>query len=284
MPRTPRQKQSNTDEVNLHVVCGLPRSGSTLLCNLLAQNPAIQLSGTSPLSGALEMLRQALSASSEVVGMLAKDREDTELRIERAFRGFVQGWYSGSNIIIDKSRGINDWSIHHRLLRQVAPDSAIICTVRDPRAVLGSIEKRNSEYPILDQSPGLKKVLTQRAADFFDPAGLVGSAIVGVEDLLRRQPSRLVLVRYEDFVQDPQRVLDRIYDAIPGLPKHDHNTGNVDPVFRDFDALYRHKFPHDDACGKIEPRPETWQQFVSSDVARWILERYPFFCQKLGYF
>lgn len=267
----------------LHVVCGLPRSGSTLLCNLLMQNPDVEVTGTSPLSGLLETLRQALASSAEVVGMLERDRAGTERRIAEAARGLVRGWYPGSKVVIDKSRGIHDWSIHHQLLREVEPGAAILCTVRDPRAVMGSIERRNGEHPLLDQASGpLTKTLESRVQEMVGPSGVVGSAIVGVEDLLRRRPERVVIIRHEEFVQDPNLVLDQVYAAMR-LPRHRHDVENVENRFPHTDALHRYKFPHSDAGGKIEPRPEYWQRHVSPDAAQWILNRWPFFCKKLGY-
>lgn len=274
-----KQATGDKDKWGFHVVCGTPRSGSTLLCNLLAQNTKLHVSPTSPTSGALESLRLYLSQSAEVIGMLADNRDDTEKRLENSFRGFIKGWYPESKQIIDKSRG---WSIHHQLLRQVVPTSAIICIVRNPIHILASIEKRNAQFAILDQSlTPIRKTLLQRSSEFLSPDGMVGSAILGVEDLLRRKPDRTVIIRYEDFVQNPEKTLDQIYEVLP-IDRFNHDVNSVESVSKDFDAIHRNKYPHV-AQGKIEPKPSDWRKWISLDVAKLITERWPYFCQKLDY-
>lgn len=251
-----------------------------MLCNVLAQNPELSVSDTSPLPGVLGTTLHALSNSSEIVSELAQRREQTERRIEQAARYLVHGWYTAiDRHIIDKSRV---WGTNFLALRSIFPESLIIVTVRDLRAVMGSIEKQHLRFPLLDTAAAPEgKTLFQRASEMFAPTGMVGKSVVGVEDLLRRNPKRCLFVDYRAFCLDPNLVLDRVYAELP-VDRFEHDLDNVERAESDLDALYLNKFPHE-GCGKVEAREDDWQHYVSADVAQLIVERYPFYCKRFGY-
>lgn len=82
----------------------LPRSGSTLLQNILAQNPRIY---ASPTSGLLELLFTSRSHFSRLPEFHAQDQE----AMRRAFRGYCRGAMLGfyealtdKPVCIDKNR------------------------------------------------------------------------------------------------------------------------------------------------------------------------------------
>ena len=56
----------------IHFITGLPRSGSTLLCNVLNQNPEFYAGSTSPLPALVNTLVNCLSNSPEVQAALIK--------------------------------------------------------------------------------------------------------------------------------------------------------------------------------------------------------------------
>ena len=72
---TRRKKVVENASKKINVICGLPRSGSTLLCNILNQNPDFHASSTSPLAQTLGALSQFLSTSPEVKSDLYNDRK-----------------------------------------------------------------------------------------------------------------------------------------------------------------------------------------------------------------
>ena len=111
--------------MNFHVVTGLPRSGSTLLCNILNQNPDFYASSTSPLPFLLSGLVHAWSTSVEVKGLLDNHKEETEDRIQACSQGLLNDWYECKNVktVFDKSRM---WSGNLLMLQKVLPAAKMI--------------------------------------------------------------------------------------------------------------------------------------------------------------
>ena len=116
----------------------LPRSGSTLLQNIMGQNPEFYVT---PTSGVLELVYAARKNYSTSPEFKAQDSE----LMKNAFLNFckfgIEGYYNALTdkpYIIDKSRG---WGIHYGFLNSFYPDPKVVCMVRDPRQILSSMEK-----------------------------------------------------------------------------------------------------------------------------------------------
>jgi sulfotransferase len=82
---------------NMNVICGLPRSGSTLLCNILNQNPKFWASSTSTLPQLLGTSINVWSNSLEMKGELVTDREGTEKKLHRSLKAFCDAWHERSD-------------------------------------------------------------------------------------------------------------------------------------------------------------------------------------------
>jgi sulfotransferase len=88
-------------------VTGLPRAGSTLLCQLLAQHPDIQCEGqSSPLCNALLGIRRMVSDDTFFLSQLDQAFESRYAHLASAMRGFLRGWYHdcGRPVVVDKNR------------------------------------------------------------------------------------------------------------------------------------------------------------------------------------
>src|SRR5215212_7468458 len=111
----------------------LPRSGSTLLQNILAQNPRFYCS---PTSGVFDLLYGSRAFVSESHLFKAQD----PALMKRAFLGFCQGGLKGyyaavtdRPVVVDKSRG---WLHHYDWLDLFHPKPKILVCVRDLRSIL----------------------------------------------------------------------------------------------------------------------------------------------------
>lgn len=268
--------------MQLHVITGTPRSGSTLLRNILAQNPAFHVSATSPLTNALFALQQVMSRSDELKSELIADTEGTQQRLLRAFHGFVAGWYSEhkDKTCFDTSRA---WSPLAQLHAQLFPGSIRIVCVRDLRAIFGSIEKQHAKFPLLDAVENVQqKTVADRATRLFSPGGLIGASVSGVEDLIRRQLPRTVLVQYEWFVRNPDQTMERIYSALR-MAKFEHTFDNVKRRTTECDALYLNKFPHEGSGEVTSDSLDTWRPFCPPDIEREIMIKFPGYNRAFGY-
>src|SRR3990167_4031496 len=116
-----------------HFVGGLPRSGSTLLCNILNQNPQIHASSTSALSVEIHGMSNAYAHSQEIIGQLVKERGETMESLHERTRAYGEAWYKTTErpIILDKDRR---WNYHSGVLRCLWPDAKLITISRDLRS------------------------------------------------------------------------------------------------------------------------------------------------------
>lgn len=268
--------------MKLNVITGLPRSGSTLLCNIINQNDRFWATSTSNLPQMINAITHTWSDSVEVKNLLEKHKEETEKKMYDSVVAFIEKWHGieGKEIIFDKSRG---WSSNNLMLKYLYPDAKIIVLVRDLRNVFSSIEKQHQKNPLLDeaQTP-IAKTLYDRADKMFGPEGIIGSCIVGVEDLIRREPEGVVFVKYETLSSDPSKVMKKLYEDM-GEEFFGHDFRNVKNTAIDCDGHYLHKYPHKGE-GEIKPGdPDEWKKYVSDDIGEIIMERFPDYNKFFGY-
>ena len=128
----------------VHYTSGLPRSCSTLLQNLLAQNPLVHATAT---SGVHEIMYIAK-------GFFKTDEFKTlpePLDGEKLFEDFVHNGIINSferltdrPVVVDKCRS---WIGSINLALKINPDAKFLIPVRDIRGVLSSMEKKFQAHP-----------------------------------------------------------------------------------------------------------------------------------------
>jgi sulfotransferase len=274
--------------MKFNVIAGMPRSGSTLLCNVLNQNPRFHASSTSCMAQTVRNLSGLWSHAPEIKSEMILDKDATIDRMVRSSRALVEEWYKGKGeVIFDKGRF---WNLGATLLHQLFPDAQMFVCVRDLRAIFASVEKQHEKNPMLDEAGNPVELTKYNRADrLFSPNGMLGQQIMGIEDMMRRNLRNkdgkpfAHTIQYETFVQNPQIVLDRIYAAIGEKP-FEHDFENVQPSAgsTDVDGLYNHKFPHE-GVGKIEPRDEDWRQHVPQDIAQLVMSKFAGYNRAFGY-
>lgn len=266
--------------MRFHTLAGLPRSGSTLLANVLSQHPDVSVSGTSALAVTVEAVANVLSTADEVKSDLANVKGSQD-RYSGMFRALIESWcsWADTDVVIDKGRG---WSIHRALLDVVVPDAVSVVTVRDPRDVVASVERRHRETATFN-SPYARSLYD--AADvMLSPDGLVGGPLRFCEDLIRRNFASVEWVRYETFVRDPLSTMLRIEERL-GLGRPDGfawEFEHVESTASDLDALYHNKFPHD-GSGPIRPTGSDWHDVIPDDLAALIAGVAPLYMTTFGY-
>lgn len=265
----------------MHVIAGLPRSGSTLLCNILNQNPRFWATTTSALPSFVNACVNQWSNSLEVKSLLNDDRAGTEARLARTVKALCDAWHKRDDgkIVFDKSRGWNHTLI---ALRGAFPNSKALICVRDPRNVFASIEKQHRKTPLLDDAPNITaRSIYNRAENIFVPKGLAGASIVGVEDILRRTLPAM-FIKYEQLSRYPGEVMREVYNYLEE-PLFIHDFDNVINTAKDPDGFYNYKFPHE-GSGKVIPSNDmAWGQYLEPNLAKLILDRYPYYANRFGY-
>lgn len=234
-------------EKQLVCVTGLPRAGSTLLCQLLAHHPGIDCSGhSSPLCPALMGLRHQLSDSDFLLSQLDVDFERGYRRLLNAFRGFIEGWFAdgGRGCVVDKNRG---WLQQLDLVNHLAPGFKMLVCVRELGQVYGSVEAQHQKTLLLDFPDHLANLSRHdRAESLFGEKGVIGAplrAIEALQDTDRALQQRLFYVVFEHLMTEPDAVLRGIFEWLE-LPPAPLDWQNLTVGPHESDSYYRYKYRH----------------------------------------
>ena len=267
--------------MKFNAICGTPRSGSTLLCNILNQNPRFHASSTSCIPQSVRALSSLWSISPEVKSDLLHDRQATEKRMVRATRAMVDAWYADTDaeVVFDKGRL---WNNQPLALKQIFPEAHIFACIRNPVDIIASCEKQHAKNPILDtaQNP-IQLTQIKRVENLCEPNGIVGQQIDSVQDLSRQRLPFVHVIQFETLVRNPQLVVDGIYTHL-GEEMFTHDFENIENTATDADALYLNKFPHEGAGAVVVPEG-SWQEYVPPELAGQVRQRFREFNQVFGY-
>lgn len=216
----------------IHFISGLPRSGSTLLAALLAQNPKLHANMSSPVASLFTSLLRELSAGNE--GAVFIDDGQREAVLRGMFDNFYHDVHPVKTVF-DTSRL---WCTKTSAIAGLFPDAKIICCVRDVSWVMDSVERlirKNRFQPskIFDFETG--GTTFSRVEGLAAPGGLVGFAWHALKQAYYgEEADRLLLVTYDTLVGSPKHALDAIY-RFCDLPAFAHDFENVQFDAKEFD-------------------------------------------------
>ncbi|WP_158816037.1 sulfotransferase [Methylocapsa sp. S129] len=221
--------------LHLHFISGLPRSGSTLLCALLRQNPRFHAAMTSPVVSLCSGLLPKMSGASEFAVFFSGERRRAILR------GLFDAYYADiptGNIIFDTNR---TWTGKASLLKELYPQSRIVCCVREVGWIIDSVERMLRKNPtqvsrIFNYTPG-SSVYSRVETLMNSENGLVGLAWSSLREAwFSESAKQLIVIGYENLVREPDLTLRRLYEELGEKPfKHDFDRVTYDEP--DYDAL-----------------------------------------------
>ncbi len=230
-------------------VAGLPRGGSTLLCQLLNEHPDIFASGhSSPVCNMVEVMRNKMGADPLMLSQLDVEPEMAYERLRRGMRGFVDGWLDESECthVVDKNR---QWLMSVETLAELKPNFKMIVCIRNLVDVFASVEKRHRETILLPFPDRMEpNHVRGRMASLFGPGGVVGSALLAIANL-NDIPNRSIVgdniyyVAYEALAQNPIEVMNGVYEFVGAGPFNiDPHSLEVRP--HESDSHYKMKYSH----------------------------------------
>jgi sulfotransferase len=250
----------------IHFIAGLPRSGSTLLCNLLAQNPRIQTTST---SGIINIVHLVHDEWKNVFGTASHPAAAADRK--RVMEGVMQDYFDDPDddrpIVFDKSRGwlgqlwLAELAIGHK--------AKVLVCVRDIRDVLASFEqlwRKNAGTWGQPQEQGYYldwQTVEGRCDVLMRPDQVVGGAYNRIKTALSRGArDRMHFVEFEKMTTDPRETTRAIYEFL-GEPLFDHNFDNVEQVTWEDD--YMHGIPGlHKIRQKIEPLKPNWPRLLGN--------------------
>jgi sulfotransferase len=239
----------------INLIAGMPRSGSTLLCNLLNMNPKFHATPTSPVIDVLQNIR---SSYSHNITFKTHDRLAQYENMRRGLSGFLDGFYYDKDIVFDKSRG---WANNLPLLDTILnnTDTKIIWTYRDPVEVVSSIEKHYQRTLLLENADeaggGDFSMIGSRVDNFINDGGIVARPVWLLNDAYEMgYADRILIVPYHELTNNTQSTMDRIHDFI-GEEKYEYDKNDfkdLKQTTQEFDGLYNFKFPHTIKEGEVK--------------------------------
>ena len=249
------------DDKKFYFVSGLPRSGSTLLENILAQNPRFHATST---SGVMDVMFSVRNQWDRLIEFKASPNEPAKIRV---MRGNLENFYEDIDkpIIFDKSRA---WLANLEMAEEVLGYKAkVIVPVRDMRDVLASFEKRwrdtASTSQIGQESQFYFEFQTAqgRADVWMRPEQPVGVAYNRITDAMQRGfKDRMFLVDFDDLTRNPKQALEQIYTFLEEEP-FEHNFDHVEQVTYENDAVHGIKDLHK-IRSKVEPMEPQWPKVL----------------------
>jgi sulfotransferase len=220
-------------EKTYYFMSGLPRSGSTLLSEILNQNSNLYTTHNSPV---LNMMIQLSNFSINDEMYLADPKPDDLQRVMSSVI-FNYHYNNPSSIIIDKNRG---WVGHIDVVKKYITNNVkIICTYRDPLECVASFLKllQQNKYPsgnVFDKE-GLDNDY-KRCAYIFNNSILKQSAdniITGIQNY----PECILLIEYDDLINNTKKVIKKIYNFLD-LDYYEHDL-NLKPKNTVNDSVYK---------------------------------------------
>lgn len=258
---------------NLNFICGMPRAGSTLLVNLLNQNPDFHASHTSPLPMLINNIVVGTN-TIEYKNDLTLDKTLND-RVIKGSQEFCKAYYSNvdKKKVFDKNRF---WGNQIYVCKQLNQNGKIIVCVRDLREIFASCIKQDRKHPMF---VGVSNI-TDLYIKLFDTKGLIGNAVKTTVDIYQNDLKDVCFLPYAPLAQNPEKIMRELYGFL-GDDYFNHDFINVKNTCKEADTFYDLKYPHH-GSGAIKYQSE-WRGIVPDEIAKDILTRFKIYNKIFGF-
>lgn len=248
----------------IYYISGLPRSGSTLLTNILLQNPKFQTTATSSL---LEFLLQVRDNWNKLEGHTAHPDGQDKWEV---IRSIIQKYHNtDKGVIFDKNRG---WSNHIEFIEKVTNQPArIIACVRNLEEICASFEKLYRKNRASGEIHGefsnpKMKTIDGRVQVWTSDEGVLGRPYVSLLDTIQRGlGDRILFFPYEGWTNQPEFWFRKLYEFV-GESYYPHDFMNIEQVIRENDAGYGWGDDlHEIKTGQLRPASYEAHQVIGRD-------------------
>ena len=259
----------------LHFVSGLPRSGTTLLMNLLGQCPNHHVT---PTSGLVHLVRHIVDHWTEIKEFRSQGLDQAKPFVLGGLKGLMHGFFdrelTSGKAVFDKSRG---WIQYIEPLEEVLGRRVrVITMVRDVRSIVASFEKiyrrRGIEYRPPDTPANDPDSVVGRARHTLETDQVTGRSLLRLRDALQRCPDRLVIIPYRRFTESPREAMKTIHQVLD-LPPFDYDPDHVKQITYEDDnvnGMDLHRIRP-----QIEPTEEApWESVLPDDFAAELAVQY----------
>lgn len=222
---------------HINFLCGLPRSGSTLLATLLNQHPKIYASPHSALLGGLWAMREVFINSESVRWQLRLSayQETLWTTPQIFYRGIEK------DIIFDKQFC---WSTpdNFELAMKIATNPRFIVCYRPILEVLASFVAKSADNPdfYLNREIEASNFYSKNYLSKNDAAAeylmthhsLIPKSLLGLAHAVKSTEQEMFkFVHYDDLTNDPQKVMQDIFEFLK-LEPFQIETVNLKDIFK----------------------------------------------------
>jgi sulfotransferase len=261
----------------------LPRSGSTLLQNIMGQNPDFYVT---PTSGALELVFGARANYTNSPEFKAQDAESMKLAFRSFCRDGILGFYNSltdKKYVIDKSRG---WGYYRDFLDFFYPDPKIICMIRDPRSILSSMEKNYRKNPdkanMLTSDSEMRNITTEQRIDSWVNSQPVGLAFQRLHEIIRQNKDKnMLFIKFEDLTLNPTKEIIKVYNYLE-IDIYDHDFNNIEQITKEDDEVYG-VFGDHKIKSVVQPIKPDYNEILGTNASKWIKNNYSWFYEYFKY-
>lgn len=241
----------------LHFVSGLPRSGSTLLCNLLNMNEGFHATPTSPTIDMVMQMRKVFSHNPSYKNV---NRMEEAQRFRAGVNSYLHAYFQDKRVVFDKNRTwVNKLPIMDRIMNN--QDSKVIFCYRNPVEVFQSIEAQYQKTIMMEnideaQNDLAFSTLYNRVETFIgQDFTLMSTPIALLEDAITQgHGNRILIVRYDKLCSAPQETLNMIHEFV-GEPTAQYDFSKLKQTTFENDAAYNYKFLHSIREGEVKYSP-----------------------------
>lgn len=261
----------------------MPRAGSTLIQNILGQNPEIF---TTPTSGVYEMLAASRTIFSDSLEFKAQDQDQMYAGFKGYLKNAIYGFYeplTDRPYVVDKCRG---WNSEWEFVNAFDPNPKMICMIRDIRAVYASLEKKFRKHPLTDHHlanwGNLTGTTTDKRVDVWSSNPPIGPSMDRIyQVLVQGLHKNILFVKFEDLAGNPNQELERIYEYLE-LPYYQHDFNNIKQVTHEDDRWYG-IFGDHIIRQELKPVKSDYLEVLGPNAVQLIENHYSWFFNDFGY-
>lgn len=261
----------------------LPRSGSTLLQNIMGQNPDFYVT---PTSGLLELVYAARSNFSNSPEFKAQDSELMKKGFLSFCKGGMESYFNSitdKKYVLDKSRG---WGVHYNFLNSFYPEPKIICMVRDLRSIYSSMEKNFRKNQHLDSGlvdhAQMRGTTTEKRIDLWTQGQPVGLAIERLYQIINEGiHKKMLFIRFEDLCKSPETEMKKIYNYLE-IPYYSHDFNNIQQITQEDDSVYGIYGDHTIKT-KLDVVRHDYREVLGVNASNWIRQNFAWFYDEFKY-
>lgn len=244
---------------------GLPRSGSTLLSNILNQNPNYHATHT---SGCLETI---VGVRDQWHNTMEHKAHPNDVALKNVMKAILSAYYQDVNkeVIFDKSRG---WTHYISLIEGLLEEKVkVLVPIRSIPDIMASIEKLHKKTAAIKQPPGeaenyfQMQTLAGRCEIWGQQNSFFGLAYARILDSIQSgYKDRMHFIHFEDLTKNPRETMQEIYEFLGEKP-HKHNFNHVEQVTQEDDNLHGYVGLHD-IRNKVEYVPSQAKEILGDEL------------------